>query len=139
MWGKTLMENLNESSLLPKRFFGFRLSTNHGESELTIGGADNAVFKSDTLVSVPVTGKGFWQVDLGGISRPGSAVPVGVHVSAMIDTGTDLIHVPEAIAESYFAGIPGALCWLHTGRCTGASHLYIIAGSLRSTSCSSMR
>ena len=143
MVGKTLVENLNKSSILPEKLFSFKFSTTPGESELIIGGANIAAFESDTLVSVPVTEhrglQGFWQIDLGGISRPNHTVPESVNVPAIVDTGNTVIFVPQAIADSYYAGIFGAICLIDTGKCTGASYLYITAGSLHSTSCSSMR
>ncbi|KAG8212929.1 aspartic peptidase domain-containing protein [Butyriboletus roseoflavus] len=117
MGGNTLMQNLNESSLLPQRFFGFKLSTEPGESKLTIGGADDAAFVSDTLVSVPVTKEGYWQIYLGGISRPNHTVPGSVDVAAIVDTGTTLILVSKEIADSYYAGIPDAKC-VPDGMCT---------------------
>lgn len=120
------MENLNESSLLPQKFFSFRLSTNPGESGLTIGGVDNAAFERETLVSVPVTDKGYWQVNLGGISRLNHTVPGSVNTPAIVDTGTTLILVSEAIADSYYAGISGFKC-VPNGICTGTSRPYIIA------------
>ena len=124
--GETLMENVNETCLLPQTFFSFKLSINPGVSVLTIGGADDAAFKSDTLVSVPVMddSEGFWKVDLERISHRwvGHAVPESVNVPAIIDTGTALIFVPLAIAASYYANISGAHLW-DNGVYTGASHL----------------
>ncbi|KAH0833493.1 aspartic peptidase domain-containing protein [Lanmaoa asiatica] len=105
-----LMQNLNESGQLPQRFFSFKLSTTTGQSELIIGGADNAAFKNDTLVSVPVTKQAYWQVELGRISRPSNPVPESIGAPAVIDTGTTLILVSSTIANSYYSGISGAKC-----------------------------
>ncbi|KAI9566870.1 Asp-domain-containing protein [Boletus coccyginus] len=105
-----LMQGLKESLQLPRPFFSFKFSTKAGESQLIIGDADYAAFDNNTLVSVPVTVEGYWQVLLGGLSRLGYQVPMSVNVSAIIDTGTTLILAPKAIVESYFSGITGAKC-----------------------------
>lgn len=113
------MQGLKESLQLPRPFFSFKFSTKAGESQLIIGDADYAAFDNNTLVSVPVTVEGYWQVLLGGLSRLGYQVPMSVNVSAIIDTGTTLILAPRAIVESYFSGITGAKCG-PDGVCKGA-------------------
>lgn len=134
---RTLMQNLNESSQLPRRFFSFRLSTTLGQSHMIIGDADYTAFKNDTLVSVNVTKEGYWQVLLGWISRPDHVIPETIDQPAIIDTGTTLILMPSATADRYYSGIPGVKS-TEDGLYTSALRLYINSESLHSTSCSSM-
>ncbi|KAF9224510.1 acid protease [Gyrodon lividus] len=70
-----LMQALSESDQLPQRVFGFKFSTVPGQSELTIGGTNSTLFKNDTLVFTPVTTRGYWQANMGGISSPRRLVP----------------------------------------------------------------
>lgn len=121
---RTLMQNLNESRQLPNRFFSFKLSTTPGQSNMIIGDADYTAFKNDTLVSVDVTEEGYWQVSLGWISRPDHIVPGTTGLPAIIDTGTTLILMPSAVANSYYSDIPGAKS-MQGGVYTSASRLYI--------------
>lgn len=139
--GRPLMQNLNESDQLPQRVFGFKLSTTPGQSELTIGGVDPAAFKNNTLVCVPVTKQGYWQVVLGGISRPNYTVPESINTPAIIDTGTTLILVSRTIANRYFSNIPGAksIPFDTFTIYTSASSSYFNVEALHSTSCSSMQ
>ncbi|KAF8442210.1 aspartic peptidase domain-containing protein [Boletus edulis BED1] len=116
--GPTLMENLKESGQLPRFLFSFKLSDTAGQSELTVGDADYAAFKNETLVSVPVTVKGYWQVVLGGISSPSHEIAQSVNFPAIIDTGTTLIMAPREIVDDYFSGIPGSNCMTTDGTCT---------------------
>ncbi|KAG6369343.1 aspartic peptidase domain-containing protein [Boletus reticuloceps] len=116
--GPTLMENLKESGQLPRFLFSFKLSDTAGQSELTIGDADYAAFKNETLVSVPVTVKGYWQVVLGGISSPSHEIAQSVNFPAIVDTGTTLIMAPREIVDDYFSGIPGSNCMTTDGICT---------------------
>ncbi|KAF8839262.1 acid protease [Paxillus ammoniavirescens] len=103
-----LMQALNESNQLPQKVLSFKFSTVQGQSELTIGGTNTALFKNDTLVFTPVTQRGYWQVNMGGVSNPHRLVPESVNKPAIVDTGTTLIMTTTDIAESYYKDIPEA-------------------------------
>lgn len=120
----TLMDNLNGTGLLPRPVFSFKFSTVAGGSELIIGDVDKDAYKSDTLVSVPVTKKGYWEVNLDKISSPNRQIRASFNTSVIIDTGTTLILGPKQIVDNYYSDIPGAKCE-PTGICTGTSRLYL--------------
>ncbi|KAF8553919.1 acid protease [Imleria badia] len=113
----TLMDNLNATGLLPRPVFSFKFSALANKSELIIGDVDNTTYKSNTLVSVPVTQKGYWQVNLDRLSSSTRQVGPSRNTSAIIDTGTTLILAPKAIVDDYFSTTEGAQC-LPNGICT---------------------
>ncbi|KAN0092657.1 Aspartic peptidase domain containing protein [Tylopilus felleus] len=104
----TLMQNLNASGQLSRPVFSFKFSTRDGQSELVVGDVDQAAFQANTVVSVPVTQEGYWQVTLDGISSPTHKVNSTSNIPAIIDTGTTLIVAPKDIVLDYFSDIPGA-------------------------------
>ncbi|ESK97458.1 aspartic protease [Moniliophthora roreri MCA 2997] len=83
--------------------FAFKLSASG--SELTVGGIDNSLF-SGQLTNIPVTTRGFWQVDLEAVSVDGNAVVNGL--SSIIDTGTTLIMADNQSVAAFYAAIPGS-------------------------------
>lgn len=106
--GSPLFQTLDESGKLPQSVIGFKLSTTPGDSEMVIGGTNTNLYHSDTLTYVPVTDKGYWQVEIDGISRLGQEVIESQAAPAIIDTGTTFIITSYPIAQSYYANIPGA-------------------------------
>jgi cathepsin D len=83
--------------------FGFKLASNG--AVLFLGGVDPNS-SSGNLKSVPVTQKGFWQVDMDSVTVGGQEALSTT--SAIIDTGTTLIvGVPDQVAQVY-QSIPGA-------------------------------
>lgn len=115
------VENLQKRKDLPEGFLSFQLSDVPGESELIIGDANHSAFKSNTLAYSPLTGEGYWQIILEGISRSSSHAPAATYVPAIVDTGTTLIVVPTDIADAYFSNVD-ADC--SEDICAGTSHLY---------------
>ena len=107
---KTPFENLLAQGVLAEPVFGFRLSryaTDKGAgAEMTIGGTNTAKYDSSTLVFLPVTSKGYWQIELAGADVDGTKISKAGQ--AAIDTGTTLIIAPPAIAKAIYAKIPGA-------------------------------
>lgn len=120
----TLMQNLNASGQLSRPVFSFKFSTRDGQSELVVGDVDQAAFQANTVVSVPVTQEGYWQVTLDGISSPTHKVNSTSNIPAIIDTGTTLIVAPKDIVLDYFSDIPGAQC-RNDNICTGEIRLSI--------------
>lgn len=109
--GSPLFQTLEESGKLPQSVIGFKLSTTPGDSEMVIGGTNPNLYHFDTLTYVPVTDKGYWQVDMDGISRLGLDVIESQTAPAIIDTGTTFIITSYSIAQSYYANIPGATAY----------------------------
>ncbi|KAG1722912.1 acid protease [Suillus lakei] len=106
--GSPLFQTLAESGNLPQSVFGFKLSTIPGESEMVIGGTNTSLYHSDTLTYVPVTEKGYWQVEMDGILRLGQDITESHAAPAIIDTGTTFVITSYPIAQSYYANISGA-------------------------------
>lgn len=73
---------------------------------MIIGGVNETLFDGDINWN-PLQSKGYWQIQLGGVSVNG--IPVELkHEPVAIDTGTSLIGVPEPAAEAIYARIPGS-------------------------------
>ncbi|KAF9583774.1 hypothetical protein BGW38_008574 [Lunasporangiospora selenospora] len=74
--------------------------------EYRFGEIDSSKYRGD-LVYVPVTKKGYWQVAVQGIVVGGK--DLGVSSQGIIDTGTTLILVSDAVANLVHQQIPGAI------------------------------
>jgi aspergillopepsin I len=71
------------------------------------GYIDKAKYKGDILY-VPVTGnRGFWTFTPSGFSV-GDGDIVNAPINAIADTGTSLWYLPKAVADAYWAKVPGA-------------------------------
>jgi cathepsin D len=106
--GSPLIQTLDESGKLPQSIFGFKLSTTPGHSEMNIGGINTNLYHPDTLTYVPMTNRGYWQVEMDSISRLGQEVIESRAAPVIIDTGTTFIITSYSIAQSYYANISGA-------------------------------
>jgi cathepsin D len=106
--GSPLIQTLDESGKLPQSIFGFKLSTTPGHSEMNIGGTNTNLYRPDTLTYVPVTDRGYWQVEMDSMSRLGQEVIESRAAPVIIDTGTTFIITSYSIAQSYYANISGA-------------------------------
>ncbi|KAG1731659.1 aspartic peptidase domain-containing protein [Suillus paluster] len=107
--GSPLVETLSESGQLPQSVLGFKLSTTTGDSEILIGGTNTNLYRSDTLTYIPVTKRGYWQVELSSISRSGQKINRSHSVPAIIDTRTTLVIMSDSVAQRYYANISGAI------------------------------
>ncbi|KAK4705578.1 hypothetical protein P7C70_g625, partial [Phenoliferia sp. Uapishka_3] len=101
----TVIENLIAAGKLTSKLFAFHLTRGQTSgSELSIGAVDAAHY-SGSITYTPVTSQTYWEVSAGAVvggKAAGSTFP------AAIDTGTTLIYVPSAVAQSIYAQIPGA-------------------------------
>jgi len=71
------------------------------------GYIDPAKYKGD-ITYVPVTGnRGFWTFNPSAYAV-GEGSPVPSTISAIADTGTSLWYLPRAVADAYWARVPGA-------------------------------
>lgn len=85
------------------------LSTQKDKSELCVGGSNLSMYQPDTLTIVPVTVKGYWQIQLDGLSRNGEDMIVSTDkVQAIVDTGTAFIVTKPENAMKYYEDIKGA-------------------------------
>jgi saccharopepsin len=67
---------------------------NHNSGEITFGGYNQNLFRGN-ISWVPVVKRGFWEVQLSGLSSRGNSIAIS-GTRAAIDTGTSFILVPEA-------------------------------------------
>ncbi|KAG2747955.1 acid protease [Suillus brevipes Sb2] len=104
-----LFQTLLDSNDLHQNVFGVSLSKQKDKSELRVGGSNPSMYQPDTLTIVPVTVKGYWQIQLDGLSRNGEdmMVPTG-KAQAIVDTGTAFIVTKPENAMKYYDDIKGA-------------------------------
>ncbi|KAF9236682.1 acid protease [Melanogaster broomeanus] len=110
-----VFQTMVSSGAVKQAEFGFALSSEPGKSELTIGGTNADMYQASTLTYIPVSLAAYWQIPLGGVTRPGlnGAPDVVVanktsYAQAIIDTGTTLIVTSDAIAQQFYANVTGA-------------------------------
>ncbi|KAG2041118.1 acid protease [Suillus americanus] len=104
-----LFQTLVDNHVLHQNVFGVSLSTQEDKSELRVGGSNPAMYEPDTLTIVPVTVKGYWQVQLDGLSRNGEDMVVPTDkAQAIVDTGTAFIVTTPENAVKYYEDIKGA-------------------------------
>ncbi|GAA5847459.1 hypothetical protein JCM9279_000491 [Rhodotorula babjevae] len=76
-------------------------------AQMCIGCVDSSKYTGE-INWLPVQSEGFWAVDMDGIEINGTVVE-GTAVRAAIDSGTTLIQVPPAVAQAFYAEIPGSI------------------------------
>jgi cathepsin D len=110
-----VFQTMVSNGVLPQAVFGLALSSQPGNSELTIGGTNPSLYQESTTEYIDVDLPAYWQVRLAGLSRPGlNSTPDVVVVNktsyaqAIIDSGTTLIITSDNIAQTYYANVPGA-------------------------------
>ncbi|KAG1776736.1 acid protease [Suillus placidus] len=102
-------QTLVDSHVLHKNVFGVSLSSQKDKGELRVGGSNPSMYEPDTLTIVPVTVKGYWQIQLDGISRNGEDMIVPTDkAQAIVDTGTAFIVTKPENAVKYYEDIKGA-------------------------------
>jgi hypothetical protein len=122
----TYFENLINSKAVSAPMFGFHLTRKQASgSQLCLGCYDSSKFTGG-ISWAPVVSQTYWSVSMTGFSANGnkgnalSQSIIGVSLAGRvlqksstneiqaIDTGTTLIYVPTAIADSFYAQIPGS-------------------------------
>ncbi|CAM9387536.1 unnamed protein product [Choristocarpus tenellus] len=91
----TPFHNLVEQGALDEPVFAFFLG-NEQEGELVLGGTDSAHYTGE-ISYVPVTRKGYWQIDLDDVKVEGTS-STSVN-TAIVDSGTSLLVGPSAEVE----------------------------------------
>ncbi|KAI8098477.1 endopeptidase [Halteromyces radiatus] len=92
--------NMVHRDLLDSPVFSFWLNNNGGEDdggELVFGGMDPAHYQGD-ITWVPVTRRGYWEIELQNIKFNGDYVDLDP-IGAAIDTGSSLLIAPNTLAE----------------------------------------
>jgi hypothetical protein len=85
-----------------------RLADQKNDGEVTFGGLDASKFDPKTLVTLQnVNKKGFWEAGLDAVSVDGKDLGLKGR-TAILDTGTTALIVPEADALAIHQSIPGA-------------------------------
>ncbi|KAK7691231.1 hypothetical protein QCA50_006334 [Cerrena zonata] len=98
-----LVQTLIAQGKIDQPIFAFKLASSG--SELSIGGLNTKLY-TGAFTTVPVTTKGYWQVNMDSVSANGKT-PVG-RVSSIIDTGTSLIIGDTANVKKFYASISGS-------------------------------
>ncbi|KAG1802229.1 acid protease [Suillus plorans] len=104
-----LFQTLVDNHVLRMNVFGISLSTQKDKSELRIGGSNPSMYEPDTLTIVPVTVKGYWQIQLDRLSQNGEDMIVPTDkAQAIVDTGTAFIATDPENAAKYYENVKGA-------------------------------
>ncbi|EIN04225.1 acid protease [Punctularia strigosozonata HHB-11173 SS5] len=120
-WGKisnsgfnTFAEQLVSASVLSENVVSFHLGraidsaspqqaesngTSKSGGSLTIGGVDSSTF-TGSIDFYPIVAEAHWVVQADGMAVNGSLVPGTSGVQAMMDTGTSLVVMPDAIFDA---------------------------------------
>ena len=107
----TAVESLAKAGLIQEAITSFKLSRladHNNDGEVTFGGLDTSKFDQNTLVTINnVNANGFWEAPLDSVSLSGTNLGLNGR-TAILDTGTTLLVVPQADAQTIHQAIPGA-------------------------------
>ncbi|KAG1843125.1 eukaryotic aspartyl protease-domain-containing protein [Suillus subalutaceus] len=103
-----LFQTLVDSHILHQNVFGVSLSTQ--KDDMIFASEDRTrQCTNQTLTIVPVTVKGYWEIQLGGLSRNGEDMIVPTDkAQAIVDAGTAFIVTKPDNAVKYYENIKGA-------------------------------
>ncbi|KAF8335926.1 putative cathepsin E [Cantharellus anzutake] len=100
----TVLDNLCASKAISANVLGVyfkplsRANTNQNNGEISLGGADHSKYKG-VLKYAPITRsshyKEFWGIDINKVSNSGMVIGRNLH--AIVDTGTTLTYLPDAV------------------------------------------
>ena len=107
----TPVEALAEKNLIKEAITSYKISRvtdGVNDGEITFGGLDESKFDPKTLVTVKNVNKlGFWEAPFTA-SVDGTDLGLGAR-TAILDTGTTLVLVPESDAATLHGQIPGSI------------------------------
>ena len=107
----TPVESLANAGLIQDAITSFkisRLADQKNDGEVTFGGLDASKFDQQTLVTIDnVSQNGFWEAPIDTVSLDGQNLNLN-NRTAILDTGTTLLVVPQADAQAIHQAIPGA-------------------------------
>ena len=108
----TPVESLAKAGLIQEAITSFKLSRladQKNDGEVTLGGLDTSKFDQKTLVTINnVNAEGFWEGAVDAVSVNGTDLGLTGR-TAILDTGTTLLLVPQADAQVIHQAIPGAV------------------------------
>jgi hypothetical protein len=108
----TPVESLAKAGLIKEAITSFkisRLADQKNDGEVTFGGLDASKFDQETLVTINnVNSDGFWEAPVDAVSVNNADLGLSGR-TAILDTGTTLLLVPQQDAEAIHQGIPGAV------------------------------
>lgn len=107
----SLVKTLVADHQIPAAVFGLKLAQTG--AELNLGSNDHSLYTGN-FTYAPVTSRGFWQVELGGVSVDGEAVPGLTSNDSIIDSGTSYIMTSSSQAALFYQSIPGSRDASHT-------------------------
>ncbi|KAK8853436.1 hypothetical protein IAR55_004142 [Kwoniella newhampshirensis] len=105
----TYFENLISTKSVTSPLFSFHLSRRQATgSQLCIGCTDNSKY-TGSISWIPVISQTYWSVSMTSFSgNGGKSNALSSSLIGAIDTGTTLIYVPTAVANAFYAQIPGS-------------------------------
>nr|XP_031860383.1 uncharacterized protein CI109_004273 [Kwoniella shandongensis]KAA5527455.1 hypothetical protein CI109_004273 [Kwoniella shandongensis] len=105
----TYFENLISTKSVPSPLFSFHLTRRQPTgSQLCIGCTDSSKY-TGAINWIPVISQTYWSVSMTSFAAmAGKGNALSSSLIGAIDTGTTLIYVPTAIADSFYAQIPGS-------------------------------
>jgi len=107
----TPVESLAQAGLIKEAIVSYKLSRladQKNDGEVTFGGLDTSKFDQSTLVTLNNLNKaGFWEAGMDAVSVNGKDLGL-TNRTAIMDTGTTLLLVPQADADAIHRVIPGA-------------------------------
>jgi hypothetical protein len=107
----TPVDSLATAGLIQDAIVSFkisRLADNLNDGEITFGGLDDTKFDPKTLITVPnVNQQGFWEAGLDAATVDGKDTGL-IGRTAILDTGTTLLVLPAADAQTLHNQIQGA-------------------------------
>ena len=108
----TPVESLAKAGLIQEAITSFkisRLADQKNDGQVTFGGLDGSKFDQQTLVTMNnVNTRGFWEAPVDAVSVNNADLGLNGR-TAILDTGTTLLLVPQPDAEAIHKGIPGAV------------------------------
>ena len=107
----TPVESLAKAGLIPQPIISFKLgrvADGNNNGEATLGALDTTKFDGNTLVTLKNANPlGFWEGAIDAVSVNGADLGLNGR-TAILDTGTTLLIVPQNDAQAIHKAIPGA-------------------------------
>jgi len=108
----TPVESLAQQGLISDAITAYKISRfadNKNDGEISFGAPDQTKFDASTLVTVSnVNTQGFWEVALDSVSVNNQTVNLGGSRTAILDTGTTLMVIPQNDAAAIHQQIQGS-------------------------------
>ncbi|KAJ6499363.1 aspartic peptidase domain-containing protein [Mycena sanguinolenta] len=105
----TFFENLIAEGLPP--MFSMHLARHHDDSAVCFGCIDRLKTLDPGIVWISVLSKAYWSISMDAINvnvNKTRELQLATALRAIVDTGTTLIYLPEAVVSEFYAVIPGS-------------------------------